>query len=196
MSLEARELLDKIQTAHRNGNFREEHFKEAICYVLDQNEVEYETEHAFKDFSGRAGSARRCDIYIPETDTAIELKLEASMRGVGQCIYYTRFCREALLLSDGDPMQSGHNGAVQAAAEVASGVSYALCTPGVGERPPVLDIRSDDTNEFFYQARYGDLGSRDFVIVNGLGSPSGYSGVGSSAGENAVNARGKRGDCE
>lgn len=179
-------------------DFSEADFNEAICRVLDANNVEYETEHVFKTYtSGKGMHGRRCDIYIPETDTAIELKLKASMKGVGQCVYYTRFCREAILLADGDTLDgSGHSPAVHAAAQVAPGVKYGLCIPGPAQSPPMLDIQSDDASEFLLQAQFGSLGDTDFAIVKTLGAPgeTEYSGMGSvgTGKKNVTQARGER----
>jgi len=181
-----RELLDRVQEAYRNGQYTEALFSEAFCHILEANNVEYKTEHTIQT-NAEDGAERRCGIYIPETDMEIELNLNANLRGVGQCVYYARYCREAILISDGDPIDEGHNEAVRKAAEVAPGVKYALCIPGVAEDPAVMDLITDDVAEFFHQAAYGAVGDRDFALIKSLGRPGSYSGVGAATGENPVN---------
>lgn len=185
-----RDILDRIQEAYRNGNYTEDLFAESVCHVLESNNVEYETEHPIKS-DGPDDKYRRCDIYIPSTDTAIELKISANLRGIGQCVYYSRFCREAILLADGDPLEEGHETVVRQAAEITSGVKYGLCIPGGHKSPPVMQILTNDKAEFFYQAAYGDVGDRDFLTINQLGHPNQYSGIGTGSGKNAVNTRRK-----
>jgi hypothetical protein len=174
------ELLEKIQTADQNGNYTEELFQEAISHVLDANGVEYISEHPL-GVDDRTDTRRYCDIYIPKTDTAIELKLEATLTGVGQCVYYSRFCREALLLADGDPVTRGHNSAVRQAVEITDGVHYGLCIPGPHKRPPLLDIKTNSRSEFIFAAAHGDLGETDFAVTKQLGRPSEYNHAGPAA---------------
>lgn len=180
-------LRQRVQNAAASDNFTEDLLQECICHVLDENGVAYETEYPIGESD--AGNARFCDIYIPATDTAIELKLSANLRGIGQCVYYSRYCREAILLSDGDPVSAGHNSAVMRAAEVSTGVKYGLCIPKLAERPTGLTILTNSKAEFLFQAAHGHVGDRDFVHVKPLGEPANYNGPGVAVEESAVNHR-------
>lgn len=183
----AQRLRQRVKKAAAAGDFSEDLLQECVCHVLDENGVPYETEHPIGQSD--AGNARFCDIYIPATDSAIELKLSANLRGIGQCVYYSRYCREAILLSDGDPVSAGHNSAVMRAAEVSTGVKYGLCIPKLAEQPTGLEILSNSKAEFFFQASYGQVGDRDFAHIKPLGEPSDYSGPGVAVEESPVNHR-------
>jgi len=189
--LTANQILERVQDAAARGQYSEKLFKLSVCKVLEENGVEFETEYPIGPNHPDA-DPRRCDIYIPKTDTAIELKIQASMRGVGQCVYYTRYCKSALLLADGDPPENGHNRAVREAAEVATGVHYGLCIPGLRKRPPMMSIRTSDHCEFFHEGAYGDLGYSDFILIKDLGtSLRRYAGNYDDSGENSVNTQGR-----
>jgi len=181
------QLRKRIQYAAQNDSFREDDLRDSVCYVLDDNGVEYETEYAIG--SSDAGRPRYCDIYIPATDTAIELKLTANLRGVGQCVYYSRYCREAILLADGDPPSAGHNSAAMRAAEVAAGVKYALCLPNLGTQPAEMEIRTNSKAEFLFQSAYGHVGDRDFLQIKALGEALDYNGPGAAIEESPINHR-------
>jgi hypothetical protein len=72
---------------------KESKFQTVFLTVLDHCGVSYESEKTL-------GMTRRTmDIYIEETDTAIELKVDSSQRkGIGQALDYFQECTESVLL--------------------------------------------------------------------------------------------------
>ena len=172
----ANELLEKHQKLASNGSYREKHYHEAVEYILAANEIEYNSEYHIIDnirdqTTGKGNHRKYADIYIPETDTAIELKLDAGTRGLGQVTYYAQHHREAILMSQ------EHSPYIANATRSVPGVHYATVTPGIHRKPPTLDVMSDSRCEFFHQAKHGSLGGDNWFVK----SPevSGSSGVGS-----------------
>jgi len=161
------ELVKKAQQEWRQGRFSEDTFTRCICKVIELAGVEYRREEAMP-VSGSDGAPRRCDVYIPKTDTAIEVKTEASLRGVGQCAYYLDHVSEAVLVADGDPAGVGDTKAVRAACEKLDAVTYSLAIPGPHRTPPVLKILSDGSCELFNQAAAGRLGDHSWLSLTPL----------------------------
>jgi len=132
----------------------EEQFKQTLCGVFDHYDIEYETEKRLEKRalpeSHTHGS--RIDVYVPATDTAIELKASGDqVRGVGQALNYTRFHKEAILMVDdevGDYRPDAHR-----TAAIAPGVHYALVIPNAnpsGSRAG-LDVKNSSRPELFYE---------------------------------------------
>jgi len=160
------EMMNRHQKLAADGEFREKHYQEAVCRVLDNCGVEYESEYKFKTFGSQerrdSKIGRRCDIYIPKTDTAIELKKEPSLRGVGQCVFYRRFCSEAILLVDGDPINGNTlNPDVKAATEIVPNVTYATAIPNVID--DVIGVSTDGFSKFIEAGKYGEFGWGEFI---------------------------------
>jgi len=156
---ERRTLLDEVQTAYQEDKFTEAMFQRCICAVFDYYDVTYQTEYA-------VGPAdRRCDIYVKATDTAIELKREANLTGVGQAAYYANFCDEAMLIADGDPITNGHNDAAETAAASVPDVKYGLAVTGVAESPPRMSIITEDSGGFISAAAADNIGDGEFLVV-------------------------------
>ena len=55
-------------------DWSESNFSDHILDVFDYYNIEYQTEVPLRDLGDSTGSQRKIDIYIPKTDTAIELK--------------------------------------------------------------------------------------------------------------------------
>ena len=164
---ERQKIVKEIQKAVSNDEFTEKLFSKAVCHVLDDNGVEYETEYKV-GVGSNLSKRRRCDIYIPATDTAIELKLKANMRGVGQCAFYSRYHSESILMVNGDPL-SNHSKTIKEACIQIPGVKYALCKPGIYEKPTSkLDILTNDDCDFFRKLADRSLREPVSAIVNGF----------------------------
>lgn len=161
------ELQQKAQAAWRDGEFSEELFVDCICKVFELSRVRYQREKLVPT-TGDGRKARRCDIYIPGTDTAIEVKTTANLRGVGQCAFYAQHATEAVLLADGDPKKAGHTPHAQAACDQVPGVSYALAIPGPHRSPAKLQLKTDDSARFYDAGANGDLGTHEFLIKSRL----------------------------
>lgn len=188
----ANELLKKHQKLASNGDYREKHYHEAIEYVLAANGVEYDSEYHITDnirnrTTGKGNHRKYADIYIPETDTAIELKLDAGTKGLGQVTYYAQHHREAVLISQ------EHSPYIANATRSVPGVHYATVTPGIHRQPPTLDVMSDSRCEFFLQAKHGSLGGADWFVKSP--EASGSSGVGSRR-ERTLSKFEKKGDAD
>ena len=137
----------------RNKCYKEKYFQEAIEFVLAKNGVEYESEYKVNSRSNSHHSqGRRADIYIPATDTAIELKISPGTRGLGQAVYYAQHHRESILITD------IYKRDIAETIRSVPGVHFGTAIPGVHKDPPVLAVSSDSRCEFFHQAQYGDLG--------------------------------------
>jgi len=157
------EFITGQQLAKEHHNFvsspgktyKEKYFQEAIEYVLIQNQIDYISEYTV----GKGDNQRRrADIYIPQTDTVIELKLEANLRGVGQAAYYAQHHRESILLCE------NHTEEVAKTIRSLPAVHYGTALPGPDENPPMLSITSDSRCEFFHQAKHGTLGNSDWFL--------------------------------
>jgi len=165
-------LKEEVQEAIASGTFSEKLFQRSVCFVLDDAGVAFEREKKLKpqtaDPDRGASLGRRCDIYIPETDTAIELKLQPNLRGVGQCAYYAQYCRETILLVDGDSAtpRSGAP-AIREALRSVPGAGFGYCIPGVDERPSVISVETDARTQFLDRLAYGSLGERPAAIIKG-----------------------------
>lgn len=146
------------------NRYSEETFKRDICKVLGYHKIEFETEYQVtkRNKKGKGNHTRKCDIYIPETDTAIELKLKPNLRGVGQCALYARHHKEAILLADGDPEEGvKYHKATHDAIKTIPNAKYGLCIPGENK----LSIRSKDNSLFFNLGRSGELGESGFQSI-------------------------------
>jgi len=93
---------------------------------------------------------RRVDIYIPETDTAIELKIEASLRGLGQCALYASHHSESLLL-----VRSGKS-EIRHAIQQREDIHYAVCTPGITKKPARFDF-AEASSVADFMDEYSDI---------------------------------------
>jgi hypothetical protein len=136
-----REFLQRLQKKDLNGDFCESDFRDAVTRILDHKRIEYETEKRVLP------GIRRADIYLPDTDTAIELKLEPEMRGIGQCAHYSNHFTESILMSEGH--DRGNWREVAEAAKKVPGVVFSVVTPGVTQSPPQFGIRTTAMTEFY-----------------------------------------------
>lgn len=134
-----------------NDEYKEKHFQEAIEYVLSKNDIDYHSEYKVNAKPDTHHShGRRADIYIPDTDTAIELKLFADMSGLGQATYYAQYHREAVLMVD-----NCKNDIAESIRSI-PGVYFCESTPAPHKEE--LHIKSDSRCEFFTSCKHGNLG--------------------------------------
>jgi hypothetical protein len=170
--LDDEELEQKHSDRYHHGVYREHQFQTAISRVLDRAGVDHETEYVVGDDEQTEldENGRRCDIYIPELDAAIELKLDPNIRGVGQCAYYSRFCAEVVMMFSGPKIADSHSPDVQGTLRQVSDVSYVGCIPKMTDGTLRLITSSD--SRFVYEAAHGDLGNYDFADVAYAGPPS------------------------
>lgn len=131
-------------------SYREKYLQEAIEYVLCKNGVEYVSEYLVND---KDHAGRRADIYIPATDTAIELKKRGNTKGLGQAAYYAQYHKESLLLCE------KYTEDIAEAIRSIPATHHGTVMPGVHHDTPVLSISSDSRCDFFRAAKHGGLGS-------------------------------------
>ena len=159
----------QLQSEHerfvKNKNYREKHLHEAVCYVLIKNRVEYESEYCVDDKhryhtpdQGRGFHHRKADLYIPETDTAIEFKLKPSLKGLGQATYYAQHHYESVLLTE------QYSQYIANTIRSIPGVHYGVVTPGITEEPPKLAVESDSRCKFFFESNHGCLGNDEWFV--------------------------------
>ncbi len=104
----------------------EGNFQNLMVALLESSGMECLEEYS-------VGATRRAmDLYLPETDTAIELKTESSQRkGIGQALDYLQGCSESLLIvpapyADERVAESCENTGVEYGVLVADGFEYTL----------------------------------------------------------------------
>ena len=149
----------------------ESEFRDALLHVLDYYEIEYQTEVSLTELGDSTGSSRKMDVYIPKTDTAIELKGKKGDldRGMGQALNYTRVCKEAILMLDGEA-RDAYRQDVHRTCQIAPAVHFAMVIPngspsgsGAG-----LDIRTDSRPDLFHEMLYGSEWSDDSAVIKPL----------------------------
>jgi len=149
----------------------EKQFQEALCNVFDHYGIEYKTE---KKLEKRAlpeshTHGSRIDVYVPKTDTAIELKAKGDqIRGVGQALNYTRFHKEAILMvydEEGSYRPDAHR-----TAAIAPGVHYALVIPNAnpGGRGAGLDVVNSSRPELFYEMAWNAEWDDNSIVLKAL----------------------------
>ena len=152
-------------------DWSESDFSDHLLDVFDYYDIDYQTEVALEDLGDSTGSRRKIDIYIPKTDTAIELKgakgdLE---RGLGQAMNYTRVCKEAILMLDGDATDS-YRQDIHRTCQIAPAVHFAMVIPhsdpsrsGAG-----LDVSTDSRPDLFHEMLYNEKWDDDMIVVSQL----------------------------
>jgi len=142
-----------------NTDWSESHFGTAITEVFDYYDIEYRTEVPLCDLGDSTGSTRRIDIYVPKTDTAIELKgAKGDLdRGLGQTLNYTRVCKEAILMLDGEAGDK-YRQDIHRTCQIAPAVHFAMVipnsNPGGSGGGAGLDIRTDSRPDLFHEMAY------------------------------------------
>jgi len=150
-NINGQELAREHQKFAANQCYKEKHYQEAIEFVLAKNGIEYKSEYKVNAKQDTDYSySRRADIYIPETDTAIELKLSADMSGLGQATHYAQHHREGLLMVDET------NRSIAETIRSVPGVYFCEATPAPHKEE--LHIQSDSRCEFFTACKHGCLG--------------------------------------
>jgi len=149
----------------------ESEFRDALLHVFDYYEIEYQTEVSLTELGDSTGSSRKMDVYIPKTDTAIELKGKKGDldRGVGQALNYTRVCKESILMLDGEAIDS-YRQDVHRTCQIAPAVHFAMVIPngshsgsGAG-----LDVRTDSRPDLFHEMLHNRDWDDDSAIVKPL----------------------------
>lgn len=139
----------------------EDEFREAFTDVLDFREIEYETEKMLpREHNQQSAQRARIDVYIPSTDTAIEIKrYDGQIRGVGRALNYTRHHKEAILMLDAEAVRDKGTYRVDAhrTARVAPAVyiAYLMPSPNPGGSGADLDVLHDGRPDFFWKMKYG-----------------------------------------
>jgi hypothetical protein len=163
--IEVKEIAERNRDRHSDGEYTEKDFQEMIEVILEYNGVEYESEKTIippTEQGENKAHSKRCDIYIPKTDTVIELKLEADLRGIGQACYYAQFHRECLLLAE-EVSQSVHRCAMSVPG-IHTGIITPLLQNGAG-----FDLKCDGRTEFTFEACHGDLGdNKDWICKKSM----------------------------
>jgi len=159
-NLTAGELEKEHQRLHTNGDYKEKHFQEAIEFVLEKNGVEFESEKKITEHTGKPTKGKRIDLYIPKTDTAIELKLEPNERGVGQAAYYATRHNESILLSQ----RGFHDQRIKDTVDRIPDVHYALAMPNLTATTPFMAVQKDTDTAFFDGCEWGSIGDNDAFL--------------------------------
>jgi hypothetical protein len=149
----------------------EDEFQEVFCNVLDFYDVEYETEKTIPA-PDTPGSGRRMDVYIPKTDTAIELKTATGNleTGVGQALNYTRSCKEALLILDGED-RDAYRADIHKTCQIAPAVHFAMVIPNRNPGRPGkagFDVTTGARPDLFFEMKYNKEWDDDMIVVSTL----------------------------
>jgi hypothetical protein len=149
----------------------EEQFREVFTAALDYYDVQYETEKSVPA-PDTPGSGRRMDVYIPETDTAIELKTETGnlATGLGQALNYTRSCREAILILDGEA-RDAYRPDIHKTCRIAPAVHFAMVIPNAnpGQRGKAgFDVVTDSRPDLFFEMKCNAQWDDEMIVVSPL----------------------------
>lgn len=149
----------------------ESEFRNELLGAFDYYNINYQTEVSLSELGDSTESTRRIDIYIPKTDTAIELKGRQGdlHAGVGQALNYTRVCKEAILVLDGEAINS-YRQDIHKTCQIAPAVHFAMVIPnanpsGTGAG---LDISTDSRPDLFFEMLYNTEWSDDVAVIKQL----------------------------
>jgi hypothetical protein len=149
----------------------EKYFRESFTTVLDHYDIAYETEKPIPS-PNTSNSAARMDIYIPKTDTAIELKSQKGDldKGLGQALNYSRSCKEAILILDGEEREA-YRPDVHKSCRIAPAVHFAMVipnrNPGRGGKAG-FDVVTDSRPDLFYEMKYNTEWDDDMIVIQQL----------------------------
>lgn len=152
----------------RDDTEREKKFEQRIIRVLEYYDIEHETEKTVPS-PDTPGRGRRMDLYIPKTDTAIELKMATGSleKGVGQALNYTRSCKEAILILDGEATDA-YRPDIHKTCQIAPAVHFAMLmpnpNPSAGGKAG-FDIRTDSRPHLFFEMKHGADWSEDDNMI-------------------------------
>ena len=145
-------------------------FQEQFTAVLDHFEIEYEEEKAIPapDTPGRGA---RIDVYLPKTDTAIELKAGSGdlHTGIGQALNYTRSCKEAILILDGEDRQA-YRPDIHKTCRIAPAVHFAMVIPAANPDDVTypLDVSTDSRPDLFFEMMFNEEWPDDMIVMREL----------------------------
>lgn len=152
-------------------DWSESNFSDHILDVFDYYNIEYQTEVPLRDLGDSTGSQRKIDIYIPKTDTAIELKgakgdLEG---GLGQALNYTRVCKEAILMLDGEAKDK-YRQDIHRTCQIAPAVHFSMVIPNanLSGSGAGLDVRTDSRPDLFHEMLYNVEWDDDSAVMKPL----------------------------
>jgi len=152
-------------------DWSESDFSKHILDVFDHHDIEYQTEVPLRSLGDSTRSESRIDIYIPKTDTAIELKGKKGdlERGLGQAMNYTRVCKEAIVMLDGEASNS-YRQDIHRTCQIAPAVHFAMVIPNANPNTSKadLDVRTDSRPDLFHKMLYGPEWSDDIAILKPL----------------------------
>lgn len=146
-------------------------FQKLFSGVLDHYGIQHETEKKLPS-SETSGRGRRIDVYVPETDTAIELKTSTGNleTGVGQALNYTRTCEEAILALYGDA-RDAYRPDIRKTCGVAPAVHFAMVIPNPDPGRPGqagFEVKTDSRPDLFLQMQYNTELDDDMIAVEQL----------------------------
>lgn len=154
-------------------DWSESQFGTTITEVFDHYGIEYQTEVPLRDLGDSTGSTRRIDIYVPKTDTAIELKgAKGDLdRGLGQALNYTRVCKEAILMLDGEAGDK-YRQDIHRTCQIAPAVHFAMVIPnrhsGRGSNQAGLDVSTDSRPDLLHEMLYNVEWDDDSAVIKPL----------------------------
>ena len=152
-------------------DWSESDLSDHILDVFDYYGIRYQTEVPLRELGDSTGSRRKMDIYIPKTDTAIELKgakgdLE---RGLGQAMNYTRVCKESILMLDGEAAEQ-YRQDIHRTCQIAPAVHFSMVIPNenLSGSGAGLDVRTDSRPDLFHDMLYNEEWDDDIAVVKQL----------------------------
>lgn len=152
-------------------DWSESDFSDHILDVFDYYGIRYQTEVPLRELGDSTGSRRKMDIYVPKTDTAIELKgakgdLE---RGLGQAMNYTRVCKESILMLDGEAADQ-YRQDIHRTCQIAPAVHFSMVIPNgnLSGSGAGLDVRTDSRPDLFHEMLYNEEWDDNIAVVKQL----------------------------
>lgn len=148
----------------------EARFQASFTNVLDHFEIEYEEEKRIPA-PETPGSGAQIDVYIPKTDTAVELKTETGNlhTGVGQALNYTRSCKEAILILDGEDTDA-YRPDIHKTCRIAPAVHFAMVIPADNPEQVTysFDVSTDSRPDLFFEMMFNEEWPDDMIVVRDL----------------------------
>lgn len=149
----------------------ESEFKSALLSAFDYYNIDYQTEVSLAELGDSTESSRRVDVHIPQTDTALELKGKNGdlHAGVGQALNYTRVCKEAILVLDGEAVDS-YRQDIHRTCQIAPAVHFAMIIPNKNPTGTEsgLDISTDSRPDLFREMLYNAEWDDNMAVVKQL----------------------------
>lgn len=153
-----------------NQNGSEAYFQEIFTDVLDYYGIEYEEEKPIPS-PDTPGSGAQIDVYVPKTDTAIELKTATGdlHAGVGQALNYSRSCKESILILDGEDTDA-YRPDIHKTCRIAPAVHFAMVIPAKNPQSAGagFDVSTDSRPDLFFEMMFNAEWPDDMIVVRDL----------------------------